>query len=177
MLPLRVPTPAWSSSLRSSSASKALATPHCSQAGGGRLAATACGESEERTLMDSGLSSCASLACMALFVAAFGVDAVSRACNILATWLEARAERHRDRKSTRLNSSHLVISYAVFCLKKKKKVCTILLVYPHAANALVLALRIVRRHSHALYSAALDATSDRTATQIHAVVTHVSTDA
>src|SRR3989454_5038296 len=27
---------------------------------------------------------------------------------------------HADRKSTRLNSSHLVISYAVFCLKKKK---------------------------------------------------------
>src|SRR2546426_4114864 len=30
-------------------------------------------------------------------------------------------ENSRDRKSTRLNSSHLVISYAVFCLKKKKK--------------------------------------------------------
>src|SRR2546426_6909830 len=30
-------------------------------------------------------------------------------------------ERMGDRKSTRLNSSHLVISYAVFCLKKKKK--------------------------------------------------------
>src|SRR5256885_9936184 len=29
-------------------------------------------------------------------------------------------ESGRDRKSTRLNSSHLVISYAVFCLKKKK---------------------------------------------------------
>src|ERR671918_927492 len=29
--------------------------------------------------------------------------------------------RERDRKSTRLNSSHLVISYAVFCLKKKQK--------------------------------------------------------
>src|SRR5205807_8856286 len=29
--------------------------------------------------------------------------------------------RPGDRKSTRLNSSHLVISYAVFCLKKKKK--------------------------------------------------------
>src|SRR2546426_9201777 len=28
---------------------------------------------------------------------------------------------YQDRKSTRLNSSHLVISYAVFCLKKKKK--------------------------------------------------------
>src|SRR2546430_5433561 len=31
------------------------------------------------------------------------------------------AERLRDRKSTRLNSSHSQISYAVFCLKKKKK--------------------------------------------------------
>src|SRR5256885_12094938 len=29
--------------------------------------------------------------------------------------------RWEDRKSTRLNSSHLVISYAVFCLKKKKR--------------------------------------------------------
>src|SRR2546426_4232884 len=32
-----------------------------------------------------------------------------------------RTPERRDRKSTRLNSSHLVISYAVFCLKKKKK--------------------------------------------------------
>src|SRR5256885_12761374 len=32
-----------------------------------------------------------------------------------------------DRKSTRLNSSHLVISYAVFCLKKKKKVTSMAL--------------------------------------------------
>src|SRR2546426_8896745 len=32
----------------------------------------------------------------------------------------ARNTRPGDRKSTRLNSSHLVISYAVFCLKKKK---------------------------------------------------------
>src|SRR3712207_7172415 len=31
------------------------------------------------------------------------------------------ARDHRDRKSTRLNSSHANISYAVFCLKKKKK--------------------------------------------------------
>src|SRR5947207_11211308 len=31
-----------------------------------------------------------------------------------------RARSGRDRKSTRLNSSHTVISYAVFCLKKKK---------------------------------------------------------
>src|SRR5258708_27117863 len=31
------------------------------------------------------------------------------------------SERWLDRKSTRLNSSHQIISYAVFCLKKKKK--------------------------------------------------------
>src|SRR5439155_25431820 len=31
-----------------------------------------------------------------------------------------RRLRNRDRKSTRLNSSHVAISYAVFCLKKKK---------------------------------------------------------
>src|SRR3712207_7265243 len=31
-----------------------------------------------------------------------------------------RRDRHPDRKSTRLNSSHANISYAVFCLKKKK---------------------------------------------------------
>src|SRR5439155_11260804 len=30
---------------------------------------------------------------------------------------------HLDRKSTRLNSSHVAISYAVFCLKKKKIIC------------------------------------------------------
>src|SRR5256885_17265447 len=33
-------------------------------------------------------------------------------------------DREGDRKSTRLNSSHLVISYAVFCLKKKKNINT-----------------------------------------------------
>src|SRR2546426_4880018 len=36
-------------------------------------------------------------------------------------WATAPRPPTRDRKSTRLNSSHLVISYAVFCLKKKKK--------------------------------------------------------
>src|SRR5438034_8827529 len=34
---------------------------------------------------------------------------------------DTSADSHQDRKSTRLNSSHTVISYAVFCLKKKKK--------------------------------------------------------
>src|SRR5256885_10598425 len=36
----------------------------------------------------------------------------------------AEGRPERDRKSTRLNSSHLVISYAVFCLKKKKCIVT-----------------------------------------------------
>src|SRR5438045_7829705 len=39
-----------------------------------------------------------------------------------ATRRSARSSTARDRKSTRLNSSHLGISYAVFCLKKKKNV-------------------------------------------------------
>src|SRR2546430_13642429 len=42
---------------------------------------------------------------------------VSPAPRLLAT---LRAHRPTDRKSTRLNSSHSQISYAVFCLKKKK---------------------------------------------------------
>src|SRR5436853_2339477 len=41
----------------------------------------------------------------------------------LIKWLTAfvKHKASQDRKSTRLNSSHLGISYAVFCLKKKKK--------------------------------------------------------
>src|SRR2546429_2376849 len=37
-------------------------------------------------------------------------------------WLRGDAAAPSDRKSTRLNSSHGYISYAVFCLKKKKKI-------------------------------------------------------
>src|SRR3712207_8238403 len=37
--------------------------------------------------------------------------------------------RAKDRKSTRLNSSHANISYAVFCLKKKKDICDKLYTY------------------------------------------------
>src|SRR5256885_16523666 len=43
---------------------------------------------------------------------------------VSAAPLTGRGAASRDRKSTRLNSSHLVISYAVFCLKKKKKQTT-----------------------------------------------------
>src|SRR5436190_10259035 len=38
---------------------------------------------------------------------------------------QASCRATRDRKSTRLNSSHTVISYAVFCLKKKKRILAI----------------------------------------------------
>src|SRR5690242_21725104 len=39
----------------------------------------------------------------------------------LLTWVAYDSGLFQDRKSTRLNSSHMSISYAVFCLKKKKK--------------------------------------------------------
>src|SRR5256885_5159832 len=60
------------------------------------------------------------------------VNLTNRGLNIAIVGIEAHAHcrdpdneiRDReDRKSTRLNSSHLVISYAVFCLKKKKAQC------------------------------------------------------
>src|SRR5437870_7007320 len=44
-------------------------------------------------------------------------------------WLRRRSQR--DRKSTRLNSSHVAISYAVFCLKKKKSLLTFLTLSPY----------------------------------------------
>src|SRR2546430_7867004 len=45
------------------------------------------------------------------------ITAVTQACPDVSF-----AEMQRDRKSTRLNSSHSQISYAVFCLKKKKNI-------------------------------------------------------
>src|SRR5690554_2614647 len=41
--------------------------------------------------------------------------------NVLGTGVQPVVAVEKDRKSTRLNSSHVRISYAVFCLKKKKK--------------------------------------------------------
>src|SRR5436190_16331640 len=45
----------------------------------------------------------------------------SHTCQAVLKGLPKRLGKYGDRKSTRLNSSHTVISYAVFCLKKKKK--------------------------------------------------------
>src|SRR3712207_8017916 len=43
-----------------------------------------------------------------------------------------------DRKSTRLNSSHANISYAVFCLKKKKLLCTLFSFFPSTVSSFCL---------------------------------------
>src|ERR1022692_5223484 len=51
---------------------------------------------------------------------ALPISSASNQCSGIAN-LRWRGISHLDRKSTRLNSSHLVISYAVFCLKKKKQ--------------------------------------------------------
>src|SRR3712207_8732246 len=48
------------------------------------------------------------------------VAGCTEACGVEAGF-DTRGVVGRDRKSTRLNSSHANISYAVFCLKKKKK--------------------------------------------------------
>src|SRR3712207_8528265 len=56
--------------------------------------------------------------------------------------LELHQSPHRqDRKSTRLNSSHANISYAVFCLKKKKHKCSVL------SNAPVITLKYASSYS------------------------------
>src|SRR5207245_11568765 len=52
---------------------------------------------------------------------ALGPDEARRAARPAPPAARAAARRRGDRKSTRLNSSHGSISYAVFCLKKKKK--------------------------------------------------------
>src|SRR2546429_3901066 len=62
------------------------------------------------------------------------VDPVSRRQRAARPRGQDGGAGHRDRKSTRLNSSHGYISYAVFCLKKKKTNTnndTILRIYRH----------------------------------------------
>src|SRR5437763_5241170 len=68
-----------------------------------------------------------------LFRSGSGIDCcvlppADHGCGTGATWKafagRGNLDGERDRKSTRLNSSHRCISYAVFCLKKKKKIKT-----------------------------------------------------
>src|SRR6266542_6329971 len=50
-----------------------------------------------------------------------GSDVLELGCGRCVPATRELARRHRDRKSTRLNSSHGSISYAVFCLRKKRR--------------------------------------------------------
>src|SRR2546430_4286300 len=60
--------------------------------------------------------------CFDALMACFPAGTVSGAPKVRAMEIIEELERsRRDRKSTRLNSSHSQISYAVFCLKKKKQ--------------------------------------------------------
>src|SRR5258708_21614977 len=79
---------------------------------------------------------------------------------------ERRAERGepgvlRDRKSTRLNSSHQIISYAVFCLKKKKQ-CqldikrSVQYKLPQSFSNSRMLILILRRYSRGLPQASKD---------------------
>src|SRR5690349_24164595 len=52
----------------------------------------------------------------------------------------------KDRKSTRLNSSHVEISYAVFCLKKKKKTKKLHTNKPHKHTQNTTAQKNIRQH-------------------------------
>src|SRR2546426_7861513 len=54
----------------------------------------------------------------------FGLAFAQASLNAIEPAILNAISDESDRKSTRLNSSHLVISYAVFCLKKKKKIDT-----------------------------------------------------
>src|SRR3989454_4964170 len=64
------------------------------------------------------MSSAAIVAIIA-FVCLLALPSLAVARTIKGHIVDVVAENIGDRKSTRLNSSHLVISYAVFCLKKK----------------------------------------------------------
>src|SRR5438132_7472363 len=52
--------------------------------------------------------------------AIFALLLLTAHCSLLTAFAQPGVPQPKDRKSTRLNSSHTVISYAVFCLKKKK---------------------------------------------------------
>src|SRR5688572_31522445 len=62
----------------------------------------------------------------------FGGSSLVATCCALAV---SELPPKEDRKSTRLNSSHSQISYAVFCLKKKKKIYTHMLLYHHQSTS------------------------------------------
>src|SRR5258707_9901241 len=78
-------------------------------------------EPERETSSMAAIRILATTLCLLASGAAFADDRLPRA---KPEDVGLSSERPTDRKSTRLNSSHANISYAVFCLKKKKNVTT-----------------------------------------------------
>src|SRR5438552_14872893 len=80
----------------------------------------------------------------------FGAGNHSRAGRRTAGGYLLAGSKYPDRKSTRLNSSHQIISYAVFCLKKKKNELCILLatnIYPrNVLNVIIYRLDATTMH-------------------------------
>src|SRR5258708_33759114 len=68
-------------------------------------------------------ASATTLAILPLTFMALAVFVSGIVLNETDKFFEIKRNVIRDRKSTRLNSSHQIISYAVFCLKKKKNYC------------------------------------------------------
>src|SRR2546422_5970748 len=70
----------------------------------------------------------------AVSIIGVGVLLAALALAIVIVLAFLREGTKRDRKSTRLNSSHGYISYAVFCLKKKKHICLVILCLDQITN-------------------------------------------
>src|SRR2546430_6715652 len=105
-----------------------------------------------RTESDSGLqpaSSRSALGCLA--VSALPSRADRTRPQTAARAIRWSFSRPRDRKSTRLNSSHSQISYAVFCLKKKKISYICVIVYTNGWGTRVGAVALDRQNVVPLY--------------------------
>src|SRR5256885_10036729 len=70
----------------------------------------------QRTIMKAETKGQLSLESIAFHISRSIETVTSKKCSVLGEWIRFS----QDRKSTRLNSSHLVISYAVFCLNNNK---------------------------------------------------------
>src|SRR2546430_5601455 len=74
------------------------------------------------------LNKARTFALLAIMALALGIGSTTAIFNVIQNTL---LDPFPDRKSTRLNSSHSQISYAVFCLKKKKNTTRLLAVADH----------------------------------------------
>src|SRR3989454_8296560 len=88
------------------------------------------------------------------------------------------SKKKRDRKSTRLNSSHLVISYAVFCFKKSTRLNSSHLVISYAVFCLKKKKKPVPPDNQTVYARCLPNRHEHPIDVTHAeTVTHITTTA